>query len=70
MQNSVTQSVSTVKPRDCDGKYAPKFGPAWMKRQAKREAEKAERERRVIAEYSAWAAERGIDPDELKYMFA
>lgn len=61
---------TSLPVRDSDGKYAPKFSDAWVKRQAKREAEKAERERRVIAEHGAALAAIGLDPDEARFMFA
>lgn len=57
--------------RESDGRFALRLeSKRAVKRDAKRQVERLERERRVVAENAEWCKAHGYDPSEAAFMFA
>ncbi len=56
--------------RDADGKFAPKFGAAWAKKERRRMNRRSQVEQRKVEEHGAFLESCGIDADEAKWLFA
>jgi len=52
------------------GKFQPKFQAAWFAAEQRKQEEIERRNAQIVAENATWAAEHGIDEDELRFMFA
>lgn len=56
--------------RDADGKYAPKFGRTWAKKELHKQQREPKRRQQIANENREWCAQSGINPDDAWMIFA
>ena len=62
--------MKTISRSSTQGKFQPKFQEAWFAAEQRKQDERERRDTEIVEQNAAWAAEHGIDEDDLRFMFA